>query len=93
MRSPIFPEGSVIVKEKLSNSDSSSPELLTVMRKREPGYNTGNGDWEYMVLDGSAKSVKARGKLENCQSCHLMNQPSDYVSRNYLPDKVRDRLK
>ena len=37
MKSPVFPQGSVIVKEKLVSKDSSSPELLTAMRKREPG--------------------------------------------------------
>jgi len=36
---PRFPQGSVIVKEKLPSKDSSAPELLTVMIKREPGYN------------------------------------------------------
>jgi hypothetical protein len=31
MRKPEFPQGSVIVKEKLTNQSSSEPELLTVM--------------------------------------------------------------
>ena len=93
MKSPVFPLGSVIVKEKLVSKDSTSPELLTAMRKREPGYNPGNGDWEYMVLNGPGKTVQARGKLDKCQGCHLMNQGSDYVSRNYLPEDVRRRLK
>src|SRR6266853_526397 len=36
-KNPRFPEGSVIVKEKLSAKDSQTPELLTVMIKREQG--------------------------------------------------------
>jgi hypothetical protein len=62
---PRFPQGSVIVKEKLPAKDSSSPELLTVMIKREPGFDPENGDWEYMAVDGTGKEVQARGKLAN----------------------------
>jgi hypothetical protein len=90
---PRFPQGSVIVKEKLPSKDSSAPELLTVMIKREPGYNPGNGDWEYVALDGSGKSVRARGRLESCQACHMMVKATDYISRNYLPYEIWEKLK
>ena len=92
-RVPRFPQGSVIVKEKLPSMDHSEPELLTVMVKRESGYNPENGDWEYMALDGSGKSVQARGRLETCQACHMMVKDRDYVSRNYLPYEVWQKLK
>ena len=92
-RNPRFPQGSVIVKEKLPSKDSTSPELLTVMIKREPGYNPGNGDWEYMALDGDGKEVRARGRLEKCQACHQRAEHGDYVHRNYLPAEVREKLK
>lgn len=90
---PHFPQGSVIIKEKLPLSNSTTPELLTVMVKREPGYNPESGDWEYMVFDGTGQTVQARGKLENCQSCHVMEKDTDYVSRSYLPIPVRSKLK
>ena len=92
-KTPYFPQGSVIVKEKLPSKDSSSPELLTVMLKREAGYNPENGDWEYIALDGAGREVQARGRLENCQACHQMAKDSDYVYRNYLPPDVRKKLK
>ena len=92
-KEPHFPQGSVIVKEKLTTSQSTTPELLTVMIKRERGYNPESGDWEYMVVDGTGKNVQARGKLENCQTCHLMDKDTDYVSRKYLPFEVRKALK
>jgi hypothetical protein len=92
-KNPRFPQGSIIVKEKLSSKDSSSPELLTVMIKREAGYNPLNGDWEYMSLDGVGKEVQARGKLESCQACHMMVKDNDYVSRNYLPYNIWKQLK
>ena len=92
-KKPHFPMGSVIVKEKLPSRESTSPELLTVMIKRVQGYNPGNGDWEYMALDGDGKEVRARGLLEKCQACHQMAEYGDYVHRNYLPAEVREKLK
>ena len=90
---PSFPKGSVIVKEKLPSQESTSPELLTVMIKREKDYNPENGDWEYMALNGDGKEVRARGKLEKCQACHVMAKHKDFVHRNYLPDEVRKKLR
>lgn len=92
-KEPHFPQGSVIVKEKLTTPTSTTPELLTVMFKREPGYNPESGDWEYMVVDGTGQTVQARGKLENCQACHVMDKNKDYVSRAYLPADVRTALR
>ena len=92
-RAPHFPQGSVIVKEKLKTPTSSTPELLTVMVKRERGYNPESGDWEYMIVDGGGLKIQERGKLENCQSCHVMDKNTDYVSRNYLPAEVQKALK
>lgn len=92
-KSPKFPQGTIIVKEKLSTSDSTSPELLTVMIKREKGFNPENGDWEYMTVNGQVTEVTAKGKLENCQACHVLEKSTDYVSRNYLPSGIRQKLK
>lgn len=90
---PKFPQGSIIVKEKLPTKDSKNPELLTVMRKREPGYNPESGDWEYMVFDGPGKVMQASGKLENCQACHRENKETDYVSREYIPYAVWEKMR
>ena len=90
---PRFPVGSVIVKEKLSTKDSTSPELLTVMKKREAGYDPGKGDWEYFVFDGAGREMKASGKLEKCQGCHLDEAHTDYVSRRYIPYDTWEKMK
>jgi hypothetical protein len=90
---PVFPQGTVIVKEKLSTPDSRTPELLTVMLKREKNFNSENGDWEYMTVTGAATEITARGKLTSCQSCHAADKPTDYVSRKYLPDEIWKKLK
>lgn len=91
-KTPTFPEGSVIVKEKLLTEDAAAPELLTVMIKRKKGYSPTTGDWEYMVVSAEMKLL-GRGNLENCQSCHVLNKQTDYVFRSYLPEKVKDSLK
>ena len=90
---PVFPEGSIIVKEKLLTQDDTSPELLTVMVKREQGFNPESGDWEYMVVNGSRTEIEGRGKLANCQSCHVTKGETDYVFRSYLPEMVREKLR
>jgi hypothetical protein len=90
---PTFPMGSVIVKEKLTSADSRTPELLTVMRKQRKGYNPRGGDWEYLVFDGTAAAVQSQGDSQRCVSCHAQWKETDYVSRAYLPDDVRRRLK
>lgn len=92
-RKPVFPEGSIIVKEKLNDLASKEPELLTVMRKREPGYNASSGDWEYLVLDGKAANITDRGQLASCNSCHTAYKSTDFITRAYLPRETRNELK
>ena len=92
-RSPEFPQGSMIVKAKLSNKESQAPELLTAMLKREKGYNPESGDWEYLVLNGAASKVLERGRLASCSSCHAAYSGTDFVTRQYLPHEVRQKLK
>ncbi|HEY0075579.1 MAG TPA: cytochrome P460 family protein [Abditibacteriaceae bacterium] len=81
---PRFSEGSVIVKEKLSAPGSTKAELLTVMIKRRAGYDPKKGDWEYLVTDGAGKKVYERGKINNCQRCHVTQAANDYVFRPYV---------
>jgi hypothetical protein len=90
---PKFPQGSVIVKEKLPAKDSHEPELLTVMIKQKQGFNPANGDWEYMVVNGTGTKVEGRGRLQNCQACHEAYQKNDYIFRTYLPQETASRLK
>ena len=92
-RHPKFPIGSMIVKEKLGSPDSTKPEMLTAMIKREPGYNPESGDWEYLVLDGGASKIVERGKLTRCSGCHRPYKSSDFITRTYLPETVRSDLK
>jgi hypothetical protein len=95
---PSFPVGTVIVKEKYAKTQTThpdqawpnpvalkpgaKPELLTVMVKREPGYDTPNGDWEYFAIDGAMKRVE-RAEVRHCQGCHRQRKSTDYVFGAY----------
>jgi hypothetical protein len=73
---PSFPEGSIIVKEKLLAKDSPAPELLTVMVKREKGFNQGSGDWEYMVVNGRTASRATCSRAKRITSSAAIFQTS-----------------
>lgn len=90
---PQFPEGSIIVKEKLTDRGSKTPELLTVMIKQKKGSSPETGDWEYMVTDGTGTTVQGRGYLENCQACHVGQKGTDYIFRTYLEEAAEKNLK
>ena len=80
-----FPEGSIIVKQKIGNPvEGSKPLLYTIMRKRERGYNPTVGDWEFAVVGANGTELQAIGKLGNCQSCHTDKSKSDFIFRSYL---------
>ena len=80
-----FPEGSVIVKQKISTHfEGSKPLLYTIMRKRAAGYNPAVGDWEFAVVGPNGTELQAIGKLDTCQACHQGKRDSDHVFRPYL---------
>lgn len=74
--------GTIIVKEKLDGQHPDHPELFTIMRKREKGYDSSRGNWEYAVADKSRKIVE-QGKLDRCITCHETQKASDYLYRSY----------
>ncbi len=89
-----FPVGSLVIKEKWEAPDGrelSTPshlklKLMTVMLKREAGYNPKRGDWEYLVVNAKG-SLLERGKIKKCQTCHQEQQASDYLFRSYFTNQ------
>lgn len=75
-----FPEGSIVLKEKLSKDDKK-PTLFTGMVKREKGYFPELGDWEFFTVDAAAAKIAERGKLQRCATCHDDYAKGDYVTR------------
>jgi Cytochrome P460 len=86
MRTPsgIFPEGTVVLKEKFSDATGTNTEQFTGMVKREPGYNPECGDWEFFVLPGDASGISERGKIQNCMECHEEYKNDDFIAKSYM---------
>jgi len=79
--SPPFPAGTILVKEShKADGNGAKGDLanLTIMVKREAGYDAANGNWEY-VMTTPAKSVRMQGKLGMCINCHAAAESSDFV--------------
>ena len=76
-----YSQGTLIVKEsykKASSGGKGDLTGLTIMVKREAGYDPENGDWEYLNAT-SALKIRAQGKLGGCINCHAAAFDSDYV--------------
>lgn len=80
----IYPVGSIIIKSKFAGENAEKPELYTIMRKMEKGYDEKHGDWEYAVVNGMGNRILAQGKIESCISCHKNYGSTDYVTRAYF---------
>jgi hypothetical protein len=81
---PAFPVGSMIVREKLLKAEDTTPELVTVMLKREKGFSRKTSDWEYFVIDGALSNVKLSEKGGSCSKCHIQATETDMVFKTYL---------
>ncbi|HEX7294268.1 MAG TPA: cytochrome P460 family protein, partial [Pyrinomonadaceae bacterium] len=74
-----YPVGSIFVREKLARANSEKPQVLTVMIKREKGFNPAGGDWSFLAMDGAATKVKQRKKKGDCLECHQSARDRDFV--------------
>lgn len=88
-KKPNFLVGSIIVRERPSSPDSTTPQLVSAMVKRQKGFNSSSGDWEFLVAESSAGKTQMQEKKVNCLSCHENQRESDFVFRTYLPEAVR----
>jgi len=75
----LFPVGSILVREKLMRINSDKPQVLTVMIKREKGFNPEGGDWSFLAIDGAATKVHQRKKKGSCLECHQSASVRDFV--------------
>ena len=69
----MFPQNSLIIKEKLHDEGNEYGAML----KRERGFDPENGDWEYFYIERDGKVH--RGKLQNCIDCHRKASNSTFV--------------
>lgn len=93
-KNPKFPAGSIVIKEKLPEKESLTPELFTIMVKREAGFNPRGGDWQYLIMDSAQTKLEKPSDIESCQSCHAAwAKGSDFISRFYLSPEQRQKLR
>lgn len=81
---PVFPAGSMIVREKLLKETDTVPELVTVMVKHEKGFSRKSNDWEFFVLDSNISKVTKSEKVGDCSKCHVQASETDFVFKTYL---------
>jgi hypothetical protein len=75
-----YPMGTIVVKETYKDAGGQKGALkdITVMVKREAGYDAINGDWEYLNVSNTLK-IKAQGPIKMCINCHASAMVDDYV--------------
>ena len=77
----LFPKGTVIVKDThyVSRDGGKGRRWnITVMRKREAGYDPEHNNWEY-VTAGPTKFIRVQGTYPLCIECHVFAREQDYV--------------
>lgn len=73
----VFPEGTVIVKEKRLKENDEKVSELGIMLKRQKGFSPETGDWQYGFIRQNGELVIGT-QLRNCAECHS-NAKSDSV--------------
>ncbi len=86
----LFVPGTILLKEhyKNENGQPGAPETITLMIKREKGYDPNAGDWEYSQFDTTGKMLmEGRSRriniFQNCTECHANIKERDYIFTTY----------
>jgi hypothetical protein len=86
---PIYPVGTVIVKEKSSGVAAEFADHLGIMIKREAGFNPDGDDWEYIYWEGGDIFQAPTADLSHCQDCHVSEAEDDSVFRLGSPQAAQ----
>lgn len=73
----LFPEGSILVKEKLRDARSDIPSAHGVMIKHGKGFNPSTDDWEFLFYPSGRGA-----SFTNCSDCHRSAE-HDFVFGSY----------
>jgi hypothetical protein len=84
----VYPSGTIILKQKLSDAAGKKAEYFTGMVKRAKGYDPETGDWEFFVMNSEATVARPPLNVQSCVDCHAPFRATDFVSRRYLTAKV-----
>ena len=87
-KSPRFPVGSIIVREKNLDEESVVPETVLAMVKRESGFSKTTSDWEFFLFEGKRFQIQRRETAGNCATCHSRAKENDWVFKNYKQESI-----
>lgn len=75
-----YPLGTIIVKESFKAKEGEKGKLnsITIMVKREEGYDLENGNWEYVNANDELE-ISRQGKIGMCSGCHSAASERDFV--------------
>ena len=82
------PVGTVAIKE--GASENSVVDTVTVMIKREAGYDPDNNNWEYEKRGADAQLLKnpegepIKGTVPGCIGCHVAASRYDFLGGTFL---------
>lgn len=77
---PPFDPGSVIVKEKyVASSTGRDLVAIAMMIKRAPGFEPGQGDWDYAYYEPGLGVIQTSEQSAYCSGCHAAAAPTDFV--------------
>jgi hypothetical protein len=83
-KSPIFPVGSIFVREKFLNENDSVPETVTAVIKREKGFSKKTSGWEFLTFSGADLKLQKRETKGDCAKCHAQAKETDFVFKGYF---------
>ncbi len=76
-----LPVGTIIAKEKFTNSEDGRPVGVAFMVKRGGDSFPETRGWEFLYFPSSGDSD--RQTHESCASCHIRAAATDYILGNY----------
>ena len=82
---PVFPVGTVVVKEKVLHPNDTKADSLGIMIKQKDG-------WEFAFIDSDGSVTRDKKLLTECYTCHQGLKDTDQVSRAYLNLESKSRL-
>ena len=90
-KSNLLPVGSIIVKPLYPDQKRSKTEKLTIMVKKEKGYDSKNGDWWYGVYDKNGIEGSHKGKIKACIQCHTLVKETDYMFSDTIVKNINEK--
>lgn len=90
-----YPVGTIVAKEGFDSSEGKpgNATFISIMRKREKGFDSANGDWEYLQFDANGQTLlKGKATQTNvqtqCAACHVNVADRDYVFSTFYTGKI-----